>query len=141
MRIDFYELEEIEDSFLEFAVIFSVFDGKYIFVRHRDRNTWEIPGGHREVDEKIEDTAKRELKEETGVKDFHIFPVCDYSVDIDIERRYGRLFFCDVKEISDKLEYEIEEVGFFEECPTNLTYPEIQPYLHEEIKKRWRLLW
>ena len=140
MRIDFYELEEIEDSLLEFAVIFAVSDGKYIFVRHRDRNTWEIPGGHRELNEKIEDTGERELKEETGAKDFHISPVCDYSVDIDVERRYGRLFYCNVKEISDQLEHEIEEVGFFEDCPTDLTYPEIQPYLYEEVKKRWRLL-
>jgi len=35
--------------------------------------------------------------------------------------------------------HEIEEVKLFEECPTDLTYPEIQPYLYEEIKKRGKV--
>jgi len=37
-----------------------------VFCKHKDRDTFEFPGGHREKDEKIEETAKRELWEETG---------------------------------------------------------------------------
>ena len=28
--------------------------GKWVFCRHKERNTWEIPGGHREMGEAIE---------------------------------------------------------------------------------------
>jgi 8-oxo-dGTP pyrophosphatase MutT (NUDIX family) len=30
-------------------------------------NKWDLPGGHRKQDEKIEDTARREAKEELGI--------------------------------------------------------------------------
>ncbi|MCR5214807.1 MAG: NUDIX domain-containing protein [Eubacterium sp.] len=34
-----------------------------MFCKHRDRDTFEVPGGHREPSEEIIDTAKRELYE------------------------------------------------------------------------------
>ncbi|MFR7445451.1 MAG: NUDIX domain-containing protein [Sellimonas intestinalis] len=42
--------------------------------------TYEVPGGHREAGETIDETARRELYEETGATDFDLFPVCVYSV-------------------------------------------------------------
>ena len=77
-EVKFYE--EIADERLAFAVILSKARDKYVFCRHRDRETWEIPGGHREPGEHILDTAKRELYEETGALEFKIAPVCVYSV-------------------------------------------------------------
>ncbi len=59
-----------EDSLLKYAVIIAVFEGKYVFVRHKERSTFEIPGGHREINENIEETARRELWEETGADKF-----------------------------------------------------------------------
>lgn len=64
MEVKFYD--NIEDSLLKFAVIISKSRGKWVFCKHRERDTYEIPGGHRDDGEAIEDTAKRELKEETG---------------------------------------------------------------------------
>ncbi len=58
MKIDFYNIGEIDDRNLKFAVIVSKFQDKWVFVRHRDRDTWEIPGGHRENGENIDETAK-----------------------------------------------------------------------------------
>ena len=57
--------ESVQDELLRFAVIIAVYEGKLIFCRHRDRNTLEIPGGHREEGETIHETAARELSEET----------------------------------------------------------------------------
>ena len=63
MEVKFYET--IDDSLLKFAVIISKSCGKWVFCKHNERNTYEVPGGHREEGESILETAKRELHEET----------------------------------------------------------------------------
>ncbi len=60
----------IADELLKFAVIIAKTEGKWVFCRHRERDTYEVPGGHREPGETILETAKRELMEETGAVDF-----------------------------------------------------------------------
>lgn len=62
--VNFYE--EIKDELLKFAVIIARTKEGFIFCKHKKRDTWEIPGGHREPGEIIIDTARRELYEETG---------------------------------------------------------------------------
>lgn len=64
-NVRFYD--HAEDSLLKFAVIISKSNDKWVYCRHRARNTYEIPGGHREAGETILETAKRELYEETGL--------------------------------------------------------------------------
>ncbi len=61
-EVKFYE--DIEEERLKFAVILSKTQDKYVFCRHRERDTWEVPGGHREAGETILETAKRELHSE-----------------------------------------------------------------------------
>lgn len=78
MEVKFYD--SVDDGLLRFAVILSRSNGKWVFCKHKERNTYEVPGGHREENEAILETAKRELKEETGAARFHIEPVCVYSV-------------------------------------------------------------
>lgn len=65
---------------MKFAVIISQRNGKWVFCKHKERDTYEAPGGHREVGEDILETAKRELQEETGATRFDIKPICVYSV-------------------------------------------------------------
>ena len=78
MAVYFYD--KIEDSLLKFAVIFAKYKGKYIFCKHKKRDTLEIPGGHREKSEAIDETARRELREETGAIHFDMKPICVYSL-------------------------------------------------------------
>ena len=68
--------ESVDDNLLKFAVIISRSNGKWVFCKHRERDTYEVPGGHREANETILETAKRELREETGAVDFEIKPIC-----------------------------------------------------------------
>ena len=70
MIVKFYD--NIEDSLLKFAVVISKHNGKWVFCKHKRRDTYEIPGGHRENGEDILSTAKRELFEETGLTESDI---------------------------------------------------------------------
>ena len=56
--VKFYD--EIKDELIKFAVIIAKTDGRFVFCKHKDRNTLEAPGGHREPGEEIEETARRE---------------------------------------------------------------------------------
>ena len=140
MKVKFYE--NIDDSLLKFAVIVSKSEGKWVFCKHKERDTYEIPGGHRDDGEAIEDTAKRELKEETGAIDFEINPVCVYSVtgknrvNETGEATYGMLYYAEIKTFEDDLHSEMEKVVLFDTLPIEWTYPLIQPLLIDEYERR-----
>lgn len=137
LKVNFYELNSIEDSELRFAVIVSKHKGKWIFVRHKDRKTWEVPGGHREVNEEINDTALRELFEETGATKFSLTPVCIYSVernkDINYTESFGQLFYSEIELLDNLPDSEISEIKLYDSIPNDLTYPLIQPFLHNKV--------
>ena len=89
--------------------------------------------------EDINDTAKRELFEESGAIDFDITPICDYLCDYplteDKKSYYVRLFYAEINELGELPNSEIDKVELFDALPENLTYPEIQPYLHNIVIK------
>ena len=122
------------DSYL-YVVIAAQFQGKWIWVKHRNRESWEIPGGHIEHGEEPDDAAKRELYEETGSTKFSIKPICDYYVKIGEKEGFSRLYFAKVEEIGKLPESEICCIDFCESIPEKLTYPEIQPILFNEVLK------
>ncbi|QUH26360.1 NUDIX hydrolase [Serpentinicella alkaliphila] len=132
MLVKIYELGEIEDNKLEFAAISALYMNKYVFVKHKKRETWEIPGGRREKGETICETGKRELQEETGAEEFEIEEICDYSVTIADKTTYGRLFYSNIYKLGELPDLEIGEVELFDSVPNKLTYPKIQPLLQKK---------
>lgn len=136
LKVKFYDT--VDDALLKFAVIISQSNGKWVFCKHKERDTYEVPGGHREAGEDILETAKRELQEETGAIKFDIKPICVYSVTGKTrvnetgEESFGLLCFAEIKEFSGRLESEIEKVVLMGTLPENWTYPLIQPQLIEK---------
>ena len=136
LEVKFYDT--VDDNLLKFAVIISQSNGKWVMCKHKERDTYEVPGGHRENGEDILETAKRELQEETGAVKFDIEQLCVYSVtgknsiNENGEETFGLLCFAEIREFSGELHCEMEKVVLMDELPENWTYPLIQPKLIEK---------
>ncbi|MCK8060796.1 MULTISPECIES: NUDIX domain-containing protein [unclassified Fusibacter] len=134
MKIHFRPLGTFKTNGYLYAVTVAFKGDKLVLVHHKDRNTYELPGGTREPGEDINDTGSRELIEESGAKDFIIEPFCDYGVERDGEISTGRLFKAQISTFDEQLQHEMEQVSLFDELPPNLTYPEIITALVNTVK-------
>lgn len=116
------------------SVIVENSDGMILLQKRKDNLCWGYAGGSVELDENVEDAAKRELFEETGLtanllelfgvfsgKETHyVYPNGDEVSNIDI------VYIC--KDFSGKLkaqESEVEELKFFypEDLPEEISPP------------------
>ena len=137
-EVKFYD--RADDSLLKFAVIITRSNGQWVFCKHKERDTYEVPGGHRESGETILETARRELYEETGALEYSLTQVCVYSVtapgNFDGKETFGMLFYADVQRFEKELHSEIEKIILSDALPENWTYPLIQPKLMAEAQRR-----
>ena len=116
------------------SVIVEDGEGRVLLQLRSDNHCWGYAGGSVELDEKVEDAAKRELLEETGLtaeklelfgifsgKDTHyVYPNGDEVSNVDIVylcREYSGTLLCQ--------EGETDELRFFaaDELPENLSKP------------------
>ena len=133
-EINFYDLNAIDKSLYTRVVAVCRYNGKWVYVRQKGKTSWEIPGGHIEEGETWQEAIKRELYEETGAVEFDIEPICVYSIS-----KYALLCFAEIKKFENLPNSEIEEVGFFETEPTNLTYPDTHTKMLKKVKEIKRL--
>lgn len=136
--VHFYDAPPV-GSEQAYAVIIARHEGRLLWCRHRERDTWEIPGGHIEPGETALAAAHRELQEETTAEQYTLSPLCWYNLIFDNGHigRASLLCMADVENFSPEgLHSEIAEVRTFDEAPPLLTYPLIQPFLLEEARRR-----
>lgn len=137
MTTNRYEIHEIKDEKLKFAVMICTYEDQLVFVQHKLRNTLEFPGGHREANESILACAQRELWEETGAIRYELTPRWIYGVQKDGEEEsYGMLYTGNIMEFEEiPKDSEIERRVLCSALPEDWTYPKIQPYLYEFVKE------
>lgn len=134
VRIVFHEPDYMPEEGITYSVIGCRYRGRWVFVRHRGKHTWEMPAGHVEEGETPEEAACRELAEETGAVLFDLHCVATYSVEEQGVTGYGRLYFAEIKKMENFSDREeIEEVVFSDDMPSALTYPVIQPVLFGQV--------
>lgn len=139
-QVAFYK--KADDELLQFAVIAAKYQGRWVLCKHKERSTWEFPGGHRATGETIEAAAVRELYEETGAAEYRMVPVSVYSVTDQAQsgekqaESFGMLFSAEISRF-DQLPpaFEMEKIECFEKPPDNWTYPEIQPLLFQHLRQ------
>jgi 8-oxo-dGTP diphosphatase len=134
VKVNFYDPAYIPGNKLVYSVITARYNSQWVFVRHHNRTTFEIPGGHIEENESPYEAAKRELIEETGAIDFTMVCVCTYSVTQNDETSFGKLYFAEINSIGPVPDIsEIAEICFLDTLPSPVTYPDIQPELFRKV--------
>jgi len=121
------------DHQLTYVVIGARENDRWIFVRHRDRISWEMPAGHIEPGETADHAAVRELYEETGTTRSRIRGICDYRVEAHGKTEYGRLYLACVEQRESLPGFEIGETSTRTGLPSHLTYPEVQGQLYKQL--------
>ncbi len=134
--VEIYDQGKVDEQQMTYVIIASRYNtSSWIFVRHRDRNTWELPAGHIEPGETAMEAARRELFEESGAIDYKITALFDYSAWHNGKQRYGRVYFAEVETLGKLPEFEIAEITMQQTLPEELTYNKIQTSIFEEVKR------
>ena len=110
-------------------------DGKVLLVKNKGDKAWSDPGGHNEAGESLEQTALRELKEETGAE-ARITGLIS-AEKIRFERKGGKDYFYNLivvfegdylgGEIRPQNE-EVKEVEWWRSHPNELLYEDIRQF-------------
>ncbi|MBR3743076.1 MAG: NUDIX domain-containing protein [Clostridia bacterium] len=121
---------------LRFVVVCSFYQGRYLLSYHSGHRSWETQGGHIEKNETPEQAARRELYEESGVKDAELIPVCDYFAFDSEGSSNGRVYAALIRHLGELPPNEMSKIEMFDALPDHLTYPFVTPVLFAEAQRK-----
>jgi len=113
------------------AVVYRVENGKPIYLLlHYEAGHWDFPKGNIEEGEKIEETVRREVREETGISDIQLVPGFKTKIKYFFKRDGQTVFktvdFLIAKTAEKDVKLSFEHIGFewlpFKEAMERLTY-------------------
>lgn len=109
---------------IEFVVIFTRYQGKWVYCWHKYRQSFEHPGGHIEQGETPMEAARRELYEETGITDARLIPLWDYEFvwENGKGRNNGRVYYAEAHSLGELPDNEMGRIELFDAVPDNYTY-------------------
>ena len=97
--------------------VLSRYKGRWVLTKHRERG-FEFPGGKREAGESIEETAIREVYEETGGLVGQLQFLGQYKVHDPVKPFVKSIYYAELHEIEKKQSYlETEGPIFMESLP------------------------
>ena len=129
LDVKIFNLGYVSEKEYTRVVCVSEYHGKWVFARNKNRNGWEIPGGHIEKGEDWLTAAKREMFEETGATKINVTPICVYKIS-----SYALLCYVEIEELGELPNFEMSEIGVFDDLPRDLTYPDTYKLFFETVK-------
>jgi 8-oxo-dGTP diphosphatase len=126
----------IRPDYLQLVAVVPIWQGKVLLIHRQSEpfaGMYSVPGGHKEKGESYEEAARRELSEETGIKDSRLIPL---TIFIDHEHKlecHGFKFVSEDGLFSEPLDEEQEVVGW-KELPEALELS-LTPGLHESLQR------
>ena len=91
-------------------------DGIKYLLLHYEAGHWDFPKGNQEKNEKDEQTAAREIKEETGIEDIEFVDgfkeTIKYFYKRNVETVYKEVVFFLAQSASDKVTLSKEHIGY-----------------------------
>ena len=130
LEVKLYDLGYCDEKEYTRVVCVSKYKDKYVFSYNKKREGWEIPGGHIEEGETWQEAAKREMYEETGATKINVTPISVYKIST-----YALLCYCEIEEIEELPNYEMEKILFSETLPENLSFPDSHKLFFDTVIK------
>ena len=134
--VDFHSPDYYPECGLTYVIIGARYLNKWLFIKHKQRKSHELPAGHIDEGEDADTAARRELEEETGAIKYKIVCISTYTVSEKNKLRAGRLYFAEIDNMGEEWdEKEIDEVVLSDSLPAELGFHHVQEALFNYLQK------